>query len=52
MKKYNIFASIAVIIAVINAAQTAPTYGNYTTAVLAMSAALVCLVVGSKTAAQ
>ena len=48
MKKYNTFAAIAVIIAVFNAAQSAPTSGNYTAALLAIIAAAVCLIAGQK----
>ena len=48
MKKYNIFAAVAVIVAILNAGQTAPTSGNYTAAFLAIVAALICLMAGQK----
>ena len=48
MKKYNLFAAVAVIVAILNAAQTAPTTGNYTAAFLAIVAAAVCLIAGQK----
>ena len=48
MKKYNIFAAVAVIVAIMNAGQTAPTSGNYTAAFLAIVAALICLMAGQK----
>ena len=48
MKKYNLFAAVAVIVAILNAGQTAPTSGNYTAAFLAIVAALICLMAGQK----
>ena len=52
MKKYNTFAAVAVIVAILNAGQTAPTTGNYTAAFLAIVAALICLIQGQKTATE
>ena len=52
MKKYNIFAAVAVIVAIMNAGQAAPTSGNYTAAFLAIVAAAICLVAGQKAAAE
>ena len=52
MKKYNIFAAVAVIVAIMNAGQAAPTSGNYTAAFLAIVAAFICLVAGQKAAAE
>lgn len=48
MKKYNLFAAVAVIVAILNAGQTAPTSGNYTAAFLAIIAAAVLIVAGVK----
>ena len=48
MKKYNLFAAVAVIVAILNAAQTAPTSGNYTAAFLAIVAAAVLIIAGIK----
>lgn len=48
MKKYNLFAAVAVIVAILNAAQAAPTSGNYTAAFLAIIAAAVLIIVGIK----
>lgn len=48
MKKYNLFAAVAVIVAILNAAQTAPTSGNYTAAFLAIVAAAVLIISGVK----
>ena len=48
MKKYNLFAAVAVIVAILNAAQTAPTSGNYTAAFLAIVAAFALLMAGTK----
>ena len=50
MKKYNLFASVAVIVAILNVGQAAPTSGNYTAAFLAIVAALICLMAGQKAA--
>ena len=52
MKKYNLFAAVAVIVAILNAGQTAPTSGNYTAAFLALVAALICLMAGQKAATE
>ena len=52
MKKYNIFAGVAVIVAILNAGQVAPTSGNYTAAFLAIVAAFICLVAGQKAATE
>ena len=52
MKKYNAFAAVAVIVAIMNAGQAAPTSGNYTAAFLAIVAAAICLVAGQKAAAE
>ena len=52
MKKYNAFAAVAVIVAIMNAGQAAPTSGNYTAAFLAIVAAFICLVAGQKAAAE
>ena len=52
MKKYNLFAAVAVIVAILNAGQTAPTSGNYTAAFLAIIAAAVCLIAGQKATAE
>ena len=52
MKKYNIIAAVAVIVAVMNAGQAVPTSGNYTAAFLAGVAALICLIEGQKEAAK
>ena len=48
MKKYNAFAAVAVIVAILNAGQTAPTSGNYTAALLAIIAAAVLIIAGVK----
>ena len=48
MKKYNALAAVAVIVAILNAAQTAPTSGNYTAAFLAIVAAAVLIIEGVK----
>ena len=52
MKKYNAFAAVAVIVAIMNAGQAAPTSGNYTAAFLALVAALICLMAGQKAATE
>lgn len=52
MKKYNAFATVAVIVAIMNAGQAAPTSGNYTAAFLAIVAAFICLIAGQKAAAE
>ena len=52
MKKYNLFAAVAVIVAILNAGQTAPTSGNYTAALLAIVSALICLMAGQKATAE
>lgn len=52
MKKYNIFAAVAVIVAIMNAGQAVPTSGNYTAAFLAIVAAAVCLIAGQKAATE
>ena len=48
MKKYNALAAVAVIVAILNAGQTAPTSGNYTAAFLAIIAAAVLIIEGIK----
>ena len=48
MKKYNALAAVAVIVAILNAGQTAPTSGNYTAALLAIIAAAVLIIAGVK----
>lgn len=48
MKKYNALAAVAVIVAILNAGQTAPTSGNYTAAFLAIIAAAVLIIEGVK----
>jgi hypothetical protein len=48
MKKYNLFAAGAIIVAILNAEQTVPTSGNYTAAFLAIIAAFALLMAGTK----